>query len=327
MRFYLLLLLLVLLAACDPLAPEVTPQVLVVTNTPAQTSGTIPAVNNPIPTRVIVQPTATVTPRPVAALPTATVPPCYETEGRLFESAFNSAITGELVAYNIYLPPCFFESGRRYPYLILLHGSGYTMTQWQDLDIQTVLDTGINDKSLAPMVVVMPAGGIPQEDNTFAAGTSYEDMLLNELIPTLEQNFCLLNNRAGRALGGISRGGFWAFSIAFRHPDLFAAVGGHSPFFAPDNAPPSHNPLALAENAPGIETLRIYLDNAQSDSAGPNIILLSNTLRGRNVAHDYAIQPVGGHDNDYWAEHLPAYLAFYGESWIKEVAGLPSCQS
>jgi S-formylglutathione hydrolase FrmB len=28
----------------------------------------------------------------------------------------------------------------------------------------------------------------------------------------------------------ISRGGFWAVSIAFRHQDLFSAVGGHSPF-------------------------------------------------------------------------------------------------
>lgn len=322
-RLTLIFILLGLLAACDPLAPEDSQQVIVVTNTPTQPLliTTTPNLTNSLPTRPA--PTATAV---QVMIPTGTVPPCEETEGTLFESSFSSAIAGDDLPYNVYLPPCFFTSGRRYPYVILLHGSGYNYTQWADLGVQEEMDSGLANKSLPPMVLIMPEGGLFQEEDTFEAGQSYEDIILTELIPDLERNFCLITNRGGRAIGGISRGAFWAFSIAFRHPDLFSAVGGHSPFFSPDNAPNPYNPLALAETAPSIQNLRIFLDNSQSDISGPNTIVLSNTLRTRNITHEYAIHPLGNHDNDYWEAHLLDYLNFYGASWVKETAGLPSCQ-
>jgi S-formylglutathione hydrolase FrmB len=110
-----------------------------------------------------------------------------------------------------------------------------------------------------------------------------------------------------------------------RHPDQFAAVGGHSPWFVPDNAPFTHNPLALSESAPGIEGLNIYLDNAQSDSGGANVIVLSNALRNRGLVHSYVINAVGDHSNEYWSAHLPEYLAFYSQTFPKDPAELPSC--
>jgi enterochelin esterase-like enzyme len=262
-------------------------------------------------------------------IPTGTVPPCDKTEGTFFESSFQSAVAGSPIPYNIYLPPCFFESGRRYPLLILLHGSGYDYTQWADLNIFEVMNNGLSaqPRTLAPMVIVMPEGGDFQENNIFDEGASYENILLDELIPDLERTYCLQNNRSGRAIGGISRGGFWAFSIGFRHPDEFAAIGGHSPWFVPDNAPNTHNPLALAERASGIENLRIYLDNAQNDNGSQNVIVFSNALRSRGIAHTYTINPVGDHSNVYWSDHLTEYLTFYSQGWALNAEDLPSCQS
>lgn len=330
MRPTLLLLLLasLLIAACEPLAPPANQQqVIIVTSTPTDTpfpTRTQPF-NSTIATRVA---TATPTDSPTPeALPTATVPPCDESSGRLFESSFDSEIVGGLVPYNIYLPPCFFQSGRRFPFVVLFHGSGYTFEQWLDLDLQAVVDGGIAEGSLSPMVLVMPEGGVYQENNWFEPGNSYEDIILNELLPHLEQNFCLENRREGRAIGGISRGGFWAMAIAFRNPDVFGAVGGHSPFFVPDNAPTTHNPLALAESAFGIEALRIYLDNSQTELGAPNIEVFANSLQQRGILHEHVVAPNGEHDNDYWAAHLSEYLAFYSAEWPPTAADLPSCQS
>ncbi|NJL93337.1 MAG: hypothetical protein HC915_06200 [Anaerolineae bacterium] len=312
-----------LLLACEPLAPQTAQQVIVVTNTPTFAllpSSTALLVNNiPSPTpQPSLAPSATV-------IATPTLPPCTQENGRLFESAFNSAITDGLVPYNLYLPPCFFESGRRFPLLILLHGSGYIYRQWGELGLAAEMDAGLAEERYAPMVIAMPEGGLLQENNTFEPGASLEDLILSELVPHLEERLCL---QAGqRAIGGISRGGFWAFSMALRNPDQFVSVGGHSPFFVPDNAPTSHNPLALAAFAEGLEGVGMYLDNAQNDLGGANNLLIAATLQERGLQVEHVIHPTGDHSNDYWSEHVPDYLSFYSAPWARRLEDLPTCQS
>lgn len=326
MKTVFLFALLLVATACEPLAPESTQQIIVVTSPPTLSlaATATPVFGGAVPTtNSILTPTRRATATPTA-LPTATVPPCEVTEGTLFESSFASAIADGEIVYNIYLPPCFFESGRRFPYVILLHDTGDDFTQWADLGTKEALDRGAAQSP--PLVVVMPDGGDFARNGDFAEGASFEDIILEELIPELERTYCLWTEAPGRGIGGISRGGFWAFSIALRYPHLFGRVGGHSPTFAPDNAPGTHNPLALAEGAGGIENLRIYLDNAQNDSNGANVIVFSNTLRSRGIAHTYVINAVGGHDNDYWRSHLSEYLDFYRQGLPASLSELPSCQ-
>ena len=107
-------------------------------------------------------------------------------------------------------------------------------------------------------------------DNSFPPKASYETVVLDELMPAVERDFCTWNDRDHRAIGGISRGGFWAYEIALRHPDMFGIVGGHSAAFDAGNAPAAFNPLELALNAPFLTdaNLRMYLDNGADDPAG-----------------------------------------------------------
>lgn len=313
------------IAACEPFAPDATQEVIIVTGEASATS----AFGNLIPASPTPAPTNTPRPSPTPTeviIPTATVPPCDKTEGTLFDTTFASTITGGDVAYSIYLPPCFFESGRRYPYAILLPTSDSSPNQWIELGLQTALETGIANGSLSPIAVVMPAGGEYLTSNRFDIGNSLEDILLGELMPELERTYCVELAASGRAIGGIGRGGFWAYSIGLRHPDRFSAIGGHSPLLLPDNAPITHNPLALAERANPITGLRLYLDNAQSDSDGANVIIFSNSLRARGLIHTYVINPRGGADNAYWSEHLTEYLSFYTQGFPRSTQEMPSCQ-
>ena len=334
--------------ACEPLAPEQSPRYVVVTGeTPdagnpflvtPQVGGIVPTgemtpVSAPLPTTiggaggVVNTPVPSATPIPPStALPSPTPFACSERAGRALEATFFSAVIGEEVAYLIYLPPCFYETLQRYPYVILLHGTGYDHTMWEELGASEIMDQGVTKGSLPPMVLVMPDGNLISELNDQSDGQSYETVILDELIPAVEADFCLWGSRQGRALGGISRGGFWAFSIALRHPEMFSALGGHSPHFEVDNAAPESNPLDLAGSV-NLDKfpLRIYMDNGADDVVGENVIRMSDLLRENGVEHTYLINPTGDHSMDYWVAHAPEYLAFYGQVWPHDPLALPSC--
>ena len=310
-----------LIVACDPLAPIITatPQVIVITpeatNTPIATPTRTPT-NTPAPTAT---PQATPTPTPL---------PCSDDGGQLIPfDDFRSQVAGENLRYRVYIPPCYLESEKRYPYVILLHGLRETELQWDELGIDTTLDQGIRLDALPPMILVLPYFGTIGTRNAFPPDPSYETVILDELMPAVERDFCTWNDRDYRAIGGISRGGFWAYSIAMRHPDLFGSVGGHSATFAESNAPPAFNPLELALNTPFLSeaNLRMYIDNGASDPAGDELQLFSSRLSSRGIAHTYVIHPVGGHDDEYWQAHLPEYLQFYGANWTQNLSELPSC--
>ncbi len=320
-------LLMIIIAGCEPFAPQEQQAPVVVitaTATEAPPPTATPLFSNTLPT----QPPPTPTPTLPAITAEPTLVPCTETTGRVIENTFTSTISGGEVPYRVYVPPCFFQTLRRYPYLILLHGSGFDYTQWtNDIGIQDTLNNRITDalNPLPPMVVIMPEGGSLEELNYFEVGQSFENIIIDELMPHIEQQFCVIQAREGRAIGGISRGGFWATSIAFRHPELFSALGAHSPYYDETSSPPTHNPLFLAENIDGNTDLRIYLDHAREDIAAANVLALSSTLRSNNVFHQYEIAPTGGHDNEYWQAHTVDYLEFYARDWWTDPNDLPSC--
>jgi enterochelin esterase-like enzyme len=317
-----------ILGACDALAPyNPTPVAIVITNIPTIT---------PSPT-VTPSPTATLTPVPTFTpfvTPSATPFPCTASAGEVIEFRTNpSAIVNENLRYLVYLPPCYIETGRRFPTVYLIHGASYREQQWGDIGLIRALDEGILNGTLAPMLVVMPYFGVIGQENAFPPAPSYERVILEELMPSVELYFCTLNNRASRAIGGISRGGFWAYSIAMRHPDLFGKVGGHSAYFPNDTRliPAPFNPLELALNDDALRQavqardVRLYLDNGANDSSSGSLQLFSSRLTARGIPHTYVVHPIGEHNNDYWSAHVGEYAAFYAEGWEKDYNRLPSC--
>ncbi len=342
-----------LIAACDPMLPDATPRVIVITQIVTQ----VPAPTL-IPTTIGAStpsdaPTGSdgspvsITPAAVPGTPAGTASAtvigniansgnavgtasaaCGETKGQVLDLTFDSKVESSPVAYRVYLPPCYNATQRRYPYVILMPGSDKDQTEWTSiLKADAALDAGIAVQALPPMILVMPNGGDLMNNNIFQDGASWESVIVGELIPEVEKNFCTWNERQGRAIGGISRGGFWAFEIAFRHLDLFSAVGGHSPYFDPENAGPDYNPLGLAKTvqfAPGAQP-RIWLDVAQDDDVRANVEILERTLSGRNIDPGYTMNSTGGHDTDYWGSHVAEYLAFYGQKWPHNPLDLPSC--
>jgi S-formylglutathione hydrolase FrmB len=188
---------------------------------------------------------------------------------------------------------------RRYPVLYLLHGASGDQRSWttEGQGEAEALTAGL------PLIVVMPAGGrggfYTNWFNNGAGGLPrWESWHIGRLIPYIDARYRTRATRAGRAIAGLSMGGFGAFSYAARHPDLFNSALSLSgavdtsipPGIGPeiidsisggDGGPPgslwgpretqevrwrAHNPTDLAENLRG---LKLWLRTGNGQPGGP----------------------------------------------------------
>jgi enterochelin esterase-like enzyme len=231
--------------------------------------------------------------------------------GEVRRRTYESAILGQTMAYSIYLPACY-DTDTPLPVLYLMHGSNGDDEQWLRLGLIDALEHGLRLGYLPPMAVVLPNGTWIANENRFD-NRSWASVFLQELMPAVEARYRVRQDAAGRAVGGLSRGGFWAYYLGLRYPDVFGAVGGHSAFFDPANAPAEANPLNLAAAYTG--QARLWLDRGRDDYAQYGLDLMAQRLTDAGVTHRYTVYPRGEHNPAYWALHLPEYLAFYAERW------------
>jgi enterochelin esterase-like enzyme len=296
-------------------APSATPTG---TSTPTPTHTPTPtpiASPTPMPTDTPT-PVPTVTPEtgllhtPTATAPSPTPVPLA---GRVEQRTYASATAGGEQRYRIYLPPGYDETDQRYPVLYLLHGWPYDEAHWDGLGANQVADAGIQAGTWPPFIIVLPGGGEYLYVGTSGGDQSFEGQVILDLMPHVDATYRTWGNREGRAIGGISRGGVWALEIAFMHPDLFAAVGGHSPALSLNLAPPPYDPFYLLVE-PGVASLRIYLDAGDADWARTSTQGLHEALDKQGIAHEYVVRS-GTHANDLWAANIAEYLAFYASGW------------
>jgi enterochelin esterase-like enzyme len=248
-----------------------------------------------------------------AITPTPTLLPCGESAGEILRNTFTSKLRNEDFVYSIYLPPCYETSDAIYPVLYLMHGSDSDDRLWIRLGMIGAINKGIKEGTLPPFVLVLPYGGNIANVNTFRA-QSWGGVFVNELMPEVESKYRVSKEADLRAIGGISRGGFWAYQIALSNPALFGIVGGHSAVFTPENAIPQYNPLSLVITAKDIEPIRFWLDRGKDDWYGSGMELMVQTIKKRGLLLEYNVHP-GTHNNAYWSAHIEGYLKFYTASW------------
>jgi enterochelin esterase-like enzyme len=216
------------------------------------------------------------------------------------------------MAYRIYLPPCYGENGRVYPTLYMLPGNDQTDAIWDELGLDETAEQAIKAKSIPPLLIVMPEGGWIARNSSGGPG-SYESVTIDDLIPFIETTYCAWPEAAARAIGGLSRGGYWALEIAFRHPEQFSSVGGHSASLLDIAAGPDLNPQFTGLTR-DLGSLRIYLDIGQNDGGIGNTKKLHEDLAAQNIEHTWLLNE-GGHNQAYWSAHLEEYLAWYSAGW------------
>ena len=162
-----------------------------------------------------------------------------QVDDRLCALSVSTAALGRAVRLRILLPDGYAaDPTRHYPVLYLLHGTSGGADDWLTFGDVRATTAGL------PLIVVMPDGGFDNDGggwytNWWDTGTKlgpsrWETFHIDQLIPWVDANLRTVASRSGRAIAGLSQGGFGAFTYAARHPDLFAAAGSLSG--APDIA-------------------------------------------------------------------------------------------
>lgn len=229
-------------------------------------------------------------------------------KGHLDTVSYPSKTVGVNRKALVYTPPGY-KKGKKYPVLYLLHGIGGDEKEWLNGgNVHVILDNLYDGKKLEPMIVVMPNGRAMKDDratgNVFdslkvQAFSTFEQDLLNDLIPFIEKKYSVYKDREHRAIAGLSMGGGQSLNFGLGNLDKFAWVGGFS------SAPNTKKPDELVPDPEETKARLKLLWISCGDEDG--LINFSKRthdyLFRKNVPHVYYVEP-GGHDFNVWKNDL-----------------------
>jgi Predicted esterase len=179
--------------------------------------------------------------------------------------------------------------------------------------------------------VVMPDGGRGWYSNALEGGAHEDDLL--ELVDLVDRTFPVKAERSGRAIGGLSMGGYGAVKVGVKHLDRFASVTSHSGalgfvhgigegrtlspeferIFGPNPSGGNDDPFALVERVDHGLLPKLRIDCGTEDFLLDQNRAFHEHLDALNIPHEYEEFP-GGHDWAYWDAHVQEAVAFHARN-------------
>ena len=190
------------------------------------------------------------------------------------------------------------------------------------LGLTAVADHLIARRGIRPFIAVMPPAG---DDAAYRGEWTgrWEDYVVRAVVPFADRTLPVIARPGGRAIAGLSAGGYGAVDIALRHPGVFGTVESWSGYFsAPHDGSLAHaSALALAAHDPSLlvrgqaptlrsAAVRFYLTAGVHDrEALPQTRRYVRELRRLGLRPTLRITP-GGHTTGSWRAGLRRALAF-----------------
>ncbi len=139
---------------------------------------------------------------------------------------FKSDSVGRKLKFNIILPAKYETSPeQRFAVLYLLHGYSGNYTHWAAMGVP----------KYAPkydLIVVMPDAGnswyVNWAKSEDGQKNDWEDSIIKDMIGHVDANYRTISRREGRAINGLSMGGYGGLMLGLRHPEMFCSIGSHS---------------------------------------------------------------------------------------------------
>lgn len=234
---------------------------------------------------------------------------------------FRSVALSRDVTYRVYLPSPR-PAGKGFPTVYLLHGGGGGFQDWSAYS-----DAG--SYAARGLILVMPDGDSSYWMNAVEAPADrYQDFLINDLMGDVESRFPAERTRRGRAVVGVSMGGFAAVELALSHPDLFAFAGAISPaldvpsrkfswrrwaqsmrfrrIFGADGSVTRRaaDPFVLVKTADPARTPFLFISAGENEPLRKPIERFVSQLNARGFADEFQTRP-GGHDWSEWNAQVP----------------------
>ena len=240
------------------------------------------------------------------------------------DEAFHSRALDSTLHFLIRLPGGYATSGKRYPVVYFLHGlpagpTSYRAVAWVEDALR---------KTGRKAILVVPQGTRRQkgdpEYHDWGPGHDWATALGVELPDYVDTHFRTIASRSGRAIVGVSAGGYGAASIGLSQPRRFSVVESWSGYFEPTD-PTGTKVLDLGSQAKNdaasvhaladrlhAQFLRhptffgFYVGRSDPTFLGENE-QLNRELDIARVPHAFTTYP-GGHTVALWRAHATAWL-------------------
>jgi S-formylglutathione hydrolase FrmB len=257
---------------------------------------------------------------------------CVYANGRVETIRFQSKLVGTALPYNVILPSDYDASPTtRYPVLYLLHGLTGHYSDWASRS--NVADYAQQYR----MIVVTPEGNDGWYTNNATVTTDkYESYILDELIPDVQQRYRTIEARYGRAIAGLSMGGYGAIKFGLKSPLTFAFAASMSGAFAITRVPEkdlrqlapvllklfgpfgsgtrkANDIFDIVENLTPthIAALPYFYFDCGTDDPLPTVFTsnrdLAKLMADKKIPHEFRQLP-GDHSWAYWDQQIPHVL-------------------
>jgi enterochelin esterase-like enzyme len=218
----------------------------------------------------------------------------------------------------VVLPDRYATSHRRYPVVYFLHGlpagpSAYRSSAWL-----TELAPRVG-----PFILVEPQGARDGDSDPeyldWGIGRNWSTDVMRELPNYVDTHFRTIRSRAGRAIVGLSAGGYGAAMLGVSHLDEFSVIESWSGYFHATD--PSGKSAIAAPSSANVH--RFISELAVDQKTHPTLIAfyvgrsdpifvaeneqLDRELTAAGVQHTFAVY-AGGHETKLWASHAVAWL-------------------
>ncbi len=240
----------------------------------------------------------------------------------------------------IVLPASYADNHESYPVLYLLHGGYGHFDDWILKTPDRTLIQRLADEY--NFIIVMPEGEVFSYylNSPVIKESQFETYITKEVIEKIDNTYRTLKDKKGRAITGLSMGGYGALYLSARHPDLFGAAGSMSGALNPDMqawklptemmknikkafedilGPIETNPAVYADAsvinmADKIKTngTRLIFDDGVDDFLIEANRELHRRLVFNGTPHDYSERP-GSHTWEYWQNSLPYHALFFAK--------------
>jgi S-formylglutathione hydrolase FrmB len=274
-------------------------------------------------------------------------------EGHIDCSSLDSRVLKRSVRYCVQLPAAYDRKDAkgqlsRHSVLYFLHGLGDDEQSFFKTGGWTVIEDLRQRGKIADFLIVAPEGRNSFYINSADGKERYSDFFLREFMPYIEKKYRVVPGRAGRAISGISMGGYGALRFAFAYPQLFSAVSAQSAalmLVSPQElnaAARSRGPLVRAlssvfgspvdvshfqanepsllakKNQVALKKMAIYFNCGQSDDYGfeKGAVALDKQLTAEGIPHEYHPYP-GDHSLNYFLAHLGETMEFHSIAFAR----------
>ncbi|SEK34064.1 enterochelin esterase [Kosakonia sacchari] len=243
--------------------------------------------------------------------------------GDLLTVTYHSKALGSERRVYIWTPPGYNGKGEPLPVLYFYHGFGDTGLSAIDQGrLPQIMDNLLAEGKIKPMLVVVPdtetdivqaiPENFPPKDRrkTFYPlnAKAADRELMHDIIPLVDTRFNARKDASGRALAGLSQGGYQALVSGMNHLESFgwlATFSGVTTTTVPDAG------VSAQFSKPALINKQLHnftVVVGEKDSVtGKDIAGLKSELEKQGIKFDYKVYPGLNHEMDVWR---PAYAEF-----------------